>query len=535
MTIVKPHSKNTSPATTPKWMWLRNLGGTIKRNKFKTVLVIIGVLVITIGLLASYFANASRLPASINMSSSTHMHGDMDMSNGVSPTPIDSLRLGETDAPLVTYTLTAEVITRTGLPDQWGFNGTVPGPELRVHQGDHVRVTLVNNLPDATSIHWHGVNVPNAADGVAGLTQDAVQPGQSYTYDFIATDPGTYWYHSHQDTSNQVPRGLLGTLIVEPENLPDYDHDYTLMYHDFISPIREFFPIVQKIAGDIDEGATAVNGTNTHLQLDAEPGELIRLRLINGTAGEHRAFGDPLRIVLLGAPYQVVALDGHDLNEPQEISGQVLPIGAGQRYDLVFRMPDSGVVQVSVEGQTTTVTVGQGEITFPDLTTLPTFDLTTYGSPAPDAFASQSTFDVTHDLVLGNHAGFHNGNFGLIHSINGEEFPDVPMITVEPGQTVRLHIINETDEYHPIHIHGHYFTVLSRNNIPLSGSPVYLDSILLAPGETWDVAFIANNPGLWMLHCHVLIHAATGMDMMVVYPNIVTPYNVGTESGNIPE
>ena len=86
-----------------------------------------------------------------------------------------------------------------------------------------------------------------------------------------------------------------------------------------------------------------------------------------------------------------------------------------------------------------------------------------------------------------------------------------------------------------MHIHGHYFTVLSRNNIPLSGSPVYLDSILVAPNETWDVAFVANNPGLWMLHCHVLIHAATGMDMMVVYPNISTPYTVGESSGNIPE
>jgi FtsP/CotA-like multicopper oxidase with cupredoxin domain len=526
---------NSHPCTEPKLiLWLRSLGGKIKRNKLKRAFMLVGSLVIVIAALLSYRANASRFHPAINMSSTLHMHGT-HMPNMSEPTSVDSLTLGQTNAPLVTYTLTADAVTRAGLPDQWGFNGMVPGPELRVQQGDHVRVILVNNLPAATSIHWHGMNVPNAADGVAGVTQDAVQPGQSYTYDFIAADPGTYWYHSHQDTSNQVPQGLLGALIVEPENLPNYDHDYTLMYHDYVSPSRELGAIVDRIAGNIDEDAIAVNGTNTHLQLTAAPGELVRLRLINGSAGEHRAFGDPLRIVPLGVEFQVVALDGHDLNEPQDISGQILPIGAGQRYDLVFRMPDTGVVQLVVEDQTTTVTLGQGEIATPDLSTFPTFDLATYGSPAPDELASQSNFDVIEDLVLGNRPGFHNGRFGLNHTINGEEFPDIPMLMVESGQTVRLHIVNETDEYHPIHIHGHYFTVLSHNNIPLSGSPVYLDSILVAPEETWDVAFIANNPGLWMLHCHVLIHAATGMDMMVVYPNISTPYVVGESSGNIPE
>jgi FtsP/CotA-like multicopper oxidase with cupredoxin domain len=478
---------------------------------------------------ASYLANASRLPAAINMSST------MDMPNMPPGISIDSLRLGETDAPLKSYTLTAEVVTRKDLPDQWGFNGTVPGPELRVQQGDHVRVTLVNHLPVATSIHWHGVNVPNSADGVAGVTQNAVQPEQSYIYDFIATDSGTYWYHSHQDTSNQIPRGLLGALIVEPQNHPHYDHDYTLIYHDLQPLSRDFVPIAQKILGKIDEDAIAVNGSNTATYLNAEPGDLIRLRLINGTAGEHTAFGDPLRIVPLGVAYQVVALDGHDLNKPHEISSHVLPIGTGQRYDIVFRMPDSGVVKLVGEDQTAALILGQGEIATPDLKQLPVFDLTTYGTPAYDALASRSGFDSTQDMILGNRPGFHNGQFGLNHTINGKEFPYVPMITVLPGQAVKLHIVNETEEYHPIHIHGHYFTVLARNNLSLTGSPVRLDSILLGPGETWDVAFIADNPGLWMLHCHVLIHAATGMDMMIVYPNISTPYTVGTQSGNIPE
>ncbi|MEO8610116.1 MAG: multicopper oxidase family protein [Chloroflexota bacterium] len=503
-------------------------------KKGKRALKLLAILAVVLPSLAAYFSNASKLPDAINMSSTQHLHGS-DLPNAPDPISIESLRLGETDAPLQTYTLTAEVITRPGLPDQWGFNGSVPGPELRVKQGDHVRVTLVNNLPVATSIHWHGISVPNAADGVAGVTQDAVKPGQSYTYDFLATDPGTYWYHSHQDTSNQIPRGLLGALVVEPENLPHYDHDYTLLYHDMKPLVREFLPIVQKIAGVIDKDAIAVNGTNTATRLDANPGELVRLRLINGTAGELRAYGDPLRMVLLGVDYQVVALDGHDLNEPQEIGSEVLSIGSGQRYDLVFRMPTSGVVQLVGEDQTTTVTLGQGQIATPDLAKFSTFDFTTYGKPKPDPLASRSSFDNTQDLILGNHPGFHDGKFGLSHTINGKEFPVVPMIMVEPGQAVKLHIVNQSDEYHPMHLHGHYFTVLAKNGIPLSGSPVHLDTILLAPGETWDIAFLADNPGLWMLHCHILIHAVTGMDMMLVYPNISTPYTVGTKSGNIPE
>ncbi len=498
---------------------------------------ILVVLVIVIGLffsLVTYFANASKLPDAIDMSSSMHMIGD-DGHNTTEPISIETLRLGQTDAPLKTFTLTADVIKRSGLPDQWGFNGTVPGPELRVKQGDHVQVTLVNNLPVATSIHWHGIRVPNTADGVAGVTQNAVQPRQSYTYDFIVADSGTYWYHSHQDTSNQIPRGLFGALIVEPENLPHYDHDYTIMYHDLTPPTREFFPIVGKILGDINAADILINGSNANTQLNANPGDLIRLRLINATAGEHTAYGDPLRITPLGVQYQVVALDGHDIHEPQEIHEKVLPIATGQRYDIVFRMPDTGIVKLVGQSQSAAVTLGSGNTATPDLSKLPTFDLTTYGTPTGDPLFSRSSFDNTQDLILGNRPGFHDGKFGLNHTINAQEFPNVPMIMVEPGQTVKLHIVNNTEEYHPMHLHGHYFTVLAKNNISLTGSPIHLDSILVAPGETWDVAFIADNPGLWMLHCHVLIHAATGMDMMIVYPNISTPYTVGRASGNIPE
>ncbi len=485
---------------------------------------------------------SSRRPDSVNMSSVITYGlqcagGGAGVAAGsVTAESVENLRLQSSTASVKEFSLVAEVEKRPGLPDAWTFNGIVPGPEIRVQQGDHVHVTLINHLPAATTIHWHGIDVPNAADGVAGVTQDAVKPGHSYTYDFLVPEPGTYWYHSHQDTSNQIPRGLFGPLVVEPKNAPYYDRDYTLVYHDAVPPARGFFPTIARILGAVDRRSVAVNGTPGDLRLSANAGELVRLRLINATAGETRADAAPLHIVALGAPYRVVALDGHDLNGPQLIGPEVLPLGAGQRYDIELRMPAAGVVRLVDVGLEETVTLGSGIVRIPDLSKLSVFDLTRYGVPRAQAPAPAG-FDADYTVDLGSRPGFHFGKFGLVHTIDGKDFPGTPMILVRPGQLVKLHFTNRgrTEEFHTMHLHGHVFTVLARNGVPLSGSPVRLDTLLVAPKETWDVAFRADNPGLWMLHCHVLLHAATGMDMMVSYPGIVTPYSVGRVSGNVPE
>jgi len=174
-------------------------------------------------------------------------------------------------------------------------------------------------------------------------------------------------------------------------------------------------------------------------------------------------------------------------------------------------------------------------------TSLATFDPTSYGIAAPDPVASRGTYDVTSDLVITNQPGLRYGShldrvpLKLIHMFNGKSFPDTVPIVVREGQYVRLRLVNDTDEYHPIHLHGHVFSVISRNGKPLTGSPVHLDSILVGPHETWVGAFLADNPGLWMLHCHVLIHAAFGLSTMVSYKGITTPYVIGSKSGNFPE
>ncbi len=449
---------------------------------------------------------------------------------GQATTSVVSLTVRPGSEPLKIFTLTA-ARTNIGAHQAWAFNGTVPGPELRVTQGDRVRVTLVNHLPGATSIHWHGIRVPNAVDGVAGITQDAVRPGASYVYEFIATDVGTYWYHSHQDTSRQIPRGLFGSIVVEARGgVVLRARDYSLMIHTLP-----------------DTKTVAVNGS-TNLHLDAAPGDTVRLRLINAVSPQFD--GMPVMPVLLGAPYTVSALDGHDLNGPQELGPQRIPLGMGQRADLVFKMPAIGSVRlIGISGPTpvlpllermsaAAVTIGDGPAPAAvNVDALRRFDLTSYGVPSQDSVADAGSYDVNQQIVIAGSPMFRNGSFELALLFNRHASPYVPPIHVHEGQLVRLHIVSATtsDTWHPIHIHGHIFSVLAKNGVRLSGSPVHLDTILVGPRETWDLAFRADNPGVWMLHCHVLIHAAEGMSMTVNYDGISTPFTMGRRSGNVPE
>jgi FtsP/CotA-like multicopper oxidase with cupredoxin domain len=437
------------------------------------------------------------------------------------------------EEPVTTFTLTARPATIEGHP-AFTYDGTVPGPELRVTQGDRVRVTLVNRLPVATSLHWHGVRVPNAEDGVAGITQDAVAPGGSFTYEFVAADAGTFWYHSHQDTAAQIAAGLLGALVVEPQGGRVAEQvDYVALLHNDVT----------------GAAAIAVNGTTGDLRVSARPGQQVRLRVIDAVApGMDGTAEAP---TLFGTPYRVVALDGHDLSGPQPLGPERLVLGMGQRVDLVFTMPSSGSVRlVDTRDPGTpsalerffgpparageTVTIGEGPLPAAgDPTTLPVFDPLAYGTPTPDPTTRPP--DVTAPVVLAEGPGFRDGSIQLVHTINGAASPAVPPLVVETGQLVALHMVNDTGEFHPMHLHGHVMTVLAVEGRAARGSPLHLDTVLLGPHQTVDVAFPADNPGIWMLHCHVPLHAAMGMSMTIDYAGVTTPFTMGSQSGNIPE
>jgi FtsP/CotA-like multicopper oxidase with cupredoxin domain len=395
-----------------------------------------------------------------------------------------------------------------------GFDGVVPGPELRIRQGELVEITLVNeDVAEGVSIHWHGVPVPNAVDGVAGVTQDAVLPGQRYVYRFRAKQAGTYWYHTHQASARQVKEGLYGAFVVVPEDETEPAErsrlDLVLMAHTFSG--RD----VLGVSDELDRRAV-------------DPGTEVRLRLVNTD-------DFPKRFALAGSPFRVLAIDGVDLNAPTPLTQTTLVLAAGGRYDLGFTMPrrpvrldllgsDAGLL-LSADG------LGEREAASGG----PQFDPATYGSPAPTPFDASSRFDRSFELDIGDRIGFHDGRLGRQWTLNGELQAQMPALVVREGDLVRITLSSRTRAVHPMHLHGHHMLVLSRDGVPTSGSPWWTDSLELRKGETFEVAFRADNPGLWMFHCHNLVHAAEGLGTHVVYEGVTTSYLVGGRARNRPE
>lgn len=252
------------------------------------------------------------------------------------------------------FTLVAEPVRweiQPGLVvDGWGYNGQIPGPTLRVTEGDRVRITLVNHLPVPTTIHWHGIDVPLAMDGVPGLSQEPVPPGGSFTYVFTATNPGTRWYHSHVDSNLQIQLGLFGAIIVDPRQ-PEPEHvdrEYTYLLSEKALDVTPEVALGQAQVRNQDAG----NGRGGAFTPD--------LFLMNGKAGEavepmHIAPGERIRIRLINAgnlvhamhlhghSFTIIATDGNPVPPAARLRKDVVLIGPGERYDLLVEGTNPGV------------------------------------------------------------------------------------------------------------------------------------------------------------------------------------------------
>jgi manganese oxidase len=251
--------------------------------------------------------------------------------------------------------LTASEFDWTLMPDidvrVWGYNGQVPGPELRVREGDTVRITLRNSLPVPTTIHWHGINVPNAMDGVAGLNQAPVEPGEEFVYEFVATPAGTRWYHSHTDAALQVPMGLYGAIIVEPrEPITSYDREYTLILTEWdteltpgvASGTEERGPGDRMLrGGELGADLFLVNGRmhGAIPPLRIAKDERILVRLIHAGAIPH-----PIHVH--GHSFRIVATDGHPVPPAAQLTKDTVLIGPSERYDLEIVGDNPGVWMV---------------------------------------------------------------------------------------------------------------------------------------------------------------------------------------------
>jgi plastocyanin len=234
----------------------------------------------------------------------------------------------------------------------WTYGGQMPGPEIRVTEGDLVRVTLRNSLPEATTIHWHGVDVPNAMDGVPGMTQDAVAPGESFTYEFVATNPGTRWYHSHQNAEIQVPLGMYGPFIVEPKTPPAgeprYDREYTYTLSEWALALTPEVASGEASLPRSGPGAPHAKQLdfdlflmNGHAHEDIPPvvvntGERVRIRLINAGSLMHTIHSH-------GHSFKIVATDGNPVPPAAQLTKDSVTIGPSERVDIELLATNPGV------------------------------------------------------------------------------------------------------------------------------------------------------------------------------------------------
>ncbi|HJV98142.1 MAG TPA: multicopper oxidase family protein [Arthrobacter sp.] len=429
----------------------------------------------------------------------------------------DPLRAPDVRVELVARRQTIEI--PGGRPvEGYTVNGTSPGPTIRARQGDLVEAVFVNeSVPAGATLHWHGVDVPNAADGVAGITQDAVPVGGRHVYRFTADDAGTYWYHSHQVSHEQVEGGLLGAVVIDPAVQAarppsnQYETDAVALLHVY-------------------GGQHTLNGRVQDEHVPAGPGSTVRVRVINTDQGTAAVWS--------ATAFRVVATDGHDVNGPAAVERQKVLIPAGGRLDVAVQAPRQGAARLHVGGARS-ITIGDpagadADATPPARQPQETLDLLAYGEPAPPGVDFQSP-DRTFDYVIGRRLGLIDGRPGNFWTINGQLFPDVPMFHVLADDVVLMRIVNESGEVHPMHLHGHHALVLARDGTPASGSPWWVDSLDVHPGEAYEIAFVADNPGIWSDHCHTLPHAVDGLVAHLMYDGVTTPFTINGAAGNQPE
>jgi FtsP/CotA-like multicopper oxidase with cupredoxin domain len=274
-------------------------------------------------------------------------------------------------------------------------------------------------------------------------------------------------------------------------------------------------------------GVRTINGNTEDLRVAARPGQLVRVRVTNTDNGAMKIWAN-------GA-YRLLATDGTEMHQPTPVSDHTVTLTAGGRADVEVKVPSDGTaVRVQLSKATAVIIGPPGADAAAAAQPTTELDLLSYGTPAPLGF------DAAHptrrfEYRIGRRPGFVKGRPGVWWSINGHLYPHVPMYMVREGDVAVMHIDNHSGEIHPMHLHGHHVVVLARNRVTASGSPWWVDSLNVLPGETYDIAFQADNPGIWMDHCHNLKHAAQGMIAHLMYEGFDTPYHIAGPADNQPE
>ncbi|WP_437934488.1 multicopper oxidase family protein [Sorangium sp. So ce341] len=400
--------------------------------------------------------------------------------------------------------------------DVWAYNGQVLGPTIRVQRGERVRVTFTNRLARPTTVHWHGVRLPNAMDGVPGVTQPAVPPGGTFVYEFVPKDAGTFWFHPHLRSSEQVERGLYGVLVVEDPVPPPYSRDIVWVLDDWRirqGAIDQQFNTPHDLMHDGRWGNVITVNGSTDERLTVQPGERIRLRLLNAANG--RVFAPDFS----GLDAQVIAVDGLYTAKPLDPAG--FELAPGNRIDLDITIPASAAGrQFSIVDRFTrrpnalaSIDVSQGAAV-----RTPAFP-----SPAAAHVPLWRDTEAIAPRLEYRLAARRGGEFGIEWTLNGAAARHAhdTEASIEDGhghevsvlprrEWSKLRFVNDSGRLHPIHLHGMFFKVLSRDGRP-ADEPFFRDTVLVHARETVDVGVVPLDEGRWMLHCHILEHAEAGM------------------------
>lgn len=445
----------------------------------------------------------------------------------------------------------------------WTFGGTVPGKEIRVKEGEAIRATLINKLEEPTSIHWHGVPLSNKQDGIPGVTQDAVLPGEDFTYEFVANDPGTYWYHSHQNGVNQIDKGLYGTLIVEPKDGENVNKDYTLVLDEWESGSDESSEDHNMMSESSDPKSTdtedegsggmmdgmmahdmssydlfTINGKTSESvePLKVKRGEKVKLRFINAGYMAHNMH--------IPVDYRVTHVDGQKINKPKSQSPSLLEIAPGERYDIEFTADQNEAFKIDAHSEMENESSMEIDVVFEEESSKKSshksdvdsvIEFSKLGENKDGPFSLEDQFDVEYNMDLG--VKMNHESMDMEWTINNETFPDTSPLIVNKDDKVKVTLTNDSKDnsVHPMHLHGHFFQVLSKNGKELKGAPIIKDTLNVKPGETYEVAFLADNPGNWLFHCHDLHHASNGMVTLVKYNNFKEFYKSSGDVENMPE
>lgn len=389
--------------------------------------------------------------------------------------------------------------------ETWAYNGQVPGPELRVQKGDTVKINFKNNLPQETTIHFHGIRVPNKMDGVPDVTQTPIKPEGKFVYEFIAHDAGTFWYHPHVRGNEQVERGLYGTIVVEDSNEPEYSEDKMLVIDDWRidsdGSLNENFNNAHDIGHDGRWGNVITVNGQVLPEYELKRNERVRYRFVNTSNARVYSldFGN------LDAT--AIAVDGILAREPFSPNG--FELAPGNRIDVDIKAPDSSgdfIIRDRFAGYNNELF----KISiYNDISEESSFD---YPKAIKYPEMNLGTYSVDREYAL------DQGGMGMMHNltatINGQAYPNYQESSLDKNKFQVIRFSNSSARLHPMHLHGQFFKVIARNNQPVD-EPFMRDTVLVHGFETVDVGIIPIDGGDWALHCHILEHAEAGMMTVV--------------------